>query len=238
MTVAAPPPRPVTKSATGAAASADGSRVRCGQGRVGYAAVSEWNYANVWEVVAEVLPDAPALVHGDLHRTWSAFDRRADALAAWLLGRGIGPGDTVAQYLYSCPEYLESVFAAFKLGLPPVNTNYRYAPDELAYLWDNGDCGAVVFHGEFSERVAAVRARVPKVRAWLWLDDGSGPCPEWATPFASAVAEHSGGRVVAPWGRSPDDLYLVYTGGTQNGGVDQVGIAWVNGDRDVVIALA
>ena len=176
--------------------------------------MSSWNFAEVWEAVAEVLPDAPALVHGDLHRTWRDFDQRADRLAGWLLGQGIGRGETVGQYLYSCPEYLEAVFATFKLGLPPVNTNYRYAPDELAYLWDNGDCGAVVFHGEFADRVAAVRPRVPNVRAWVWVDDGTGPCPEWAQPYEGVLAEHPGGRVVPSWGRSPDDLYLVYTGGT------------------------
>jgi len=176
--------------------------------------VSSWNFAEVWEVVAEHLPDAPALVHGPLHRRWAELDRRADGLAASLLAAGLAPGDTFAQYLYSCPEYIEAVFAAFKIGLPPVNTNYRYAPDELAYLWDNGDCAAVVFHGEFAERVEAVRHRVPGVRTWLWVDDGSGPCPSWALPFEDAIAGHPGGRVVPPWGRSPDDLYLVYTGGT------------------------
>jgi fatty-acyl-CoA synthase len=61
--------------------------------------VSGWNYADVWEVVADVLPDAPALVHGELRRSWRDFDRRADALAAWLLDCGLGRGDTVGQEL-------------------------------------------------------------------------------------------------------------------------------------------
>ena len=50
-------------------------------------------------------------------------------------------------YLYNCPEYLQSTFAAVKVGLVPVNTNYRYGDDELSYLWDNADAVAVVFHG-------------------------------------------------------------------------------------------
>ncbi len=169
--------------------------------------MSAWNFADVWEVVAEVLPDAPALVHGGLHRSWREFNARADGLAASLCDVAEG---SIAQYLYSCPEYLESVFAAFKLGLPPVNTNYRYAPDELAYIWDNGDCAAVVFHGEFTERVAAVRDRVPRVKAWVHVDDGTHPCPPWATPYEQAVAAPPG--PTRP--RSGDDLYLVYTGGT------------------------
>ncbi len=109
--------------------------------------------------------------------TWREFDRRADAVAATLLARGATHQDKVAQYLYNCPEYLESVFAAFKAGLVPVNTNYRYADDELVYLWDNADAVAVVFHGSFAERIERIRGRLPKVATWLWVDDGSGPCP-------------------------------------------------------------
>jgi acyl-CoA synthetase (AMP-forming)/AMP-acid ligase II len=121
--------------------------------------------------------------------------------------------DKFAQYLYNRPEYLESVFAAWKAGLVPVNTNYRYTEDELFYLWDNADAVAVVFQGEFTPRVESIRARLPKVRLWLWVDDGTGPCPEWATPYESA-ATSADGRTIPPWGRSPDDLYMLYTGGT------------------------
>jgi len=70
-----------------------------------------------------------------------------------------------------------------------------------------------VFQGELADRAAAVRDRVPKVRLWLWVDDGTGPCPEWATPYEEAATSATE-RTVAPWGRSPDDLYMLYTGGT------------------------
>ncbi|HEY2333125.1 MAG TPA: AMP-binding protein, partial [Acidimicrobiales bacterium] len=90
----------------------------------------------------------------------------------------------------------------------------RYVDDELVHLWDNGDVAAVVFHGSFGESCHRVRARVPKVKLWLWVDDGTGPCPSWAVPYESAAATPWTGRFVPTWGRSPDDLYLVYTGGT------------------------
>jgi fatty-acyl-CoA synthase len=100
-----------------------------------------------------------------------------------------------------------------KAGLVPVNTNYRYTEDELVYLWDNADVVAVVFHGSFTERIEPLRNRVPGVTTWLWVDDGSGPCPEWAVPYEDAAAS-SADRPMPPWGRSGDDLYLLYTGGT------------------------
>ena len=52
-----------------------------------------------------------------------------------------------------------------------------------AYLWSNADAVAVVFHGAFVDRIERIRDRVPDVRAWLWVDDGSGPCPDWAIPY-------------------------------------------------------
>ena len=135
-----------------------------------------WNLADLWEAIADQIPDELAQQQGERRTTWSEFDRRANGLAAALLAAdGAAEQDKVAQYLYNSPEYLESVFAAFKAGMAVVNTNYRYAADELVYLWDNADATAVVFHGTFAGQCAAIRDRVPKVRTWLWVDSGLFP---------------------------------------------------------------
>jgi acyl-CoA synthetase (AMP-forming)/AMP-acid ligase II len=172
-----------------------------------------WNFAEVWEVIAEQIPDAPAQVQGDRRSTWREFDERANGVAHALLAAGVVEQDKVAQYLYNGPEYLESVYGAWKAGLAPLNTNYRYADDELVYLWDNADAVAVVFHGSFVGTIERIRDRVPQVKLWLWVDDGSGPCPDWASPYEEAATGHPE-RVVPPWGRSGDHLYMLYTGGT------------------------
>jgi acyl-CoA synthetase (AMP-forming)/AMP-acid ligase II len=175
--------------------------------------MTDWNFADVWETVADAVPDAPALVHGERRLSWADVERRANGVAAALLDAGGHHQDKVAHYLYNCPEYLESTFAIVKVGLVPVNTNYRYTEDELVYLWDNADAVAVIFHGTFAERIEGLRVRVPRVRQWLWVDDATGPCPSWATAYDTAAESHPE-RVVTPWGRSGDDLYLLYTGGT------------------------
>ncbi len=172
-----------------------------------------WNFAELWERIAVKFPDAPALVHGDRTITWQAMDERANGLAAALLDAGLGHQDKVALYLYNCPEYMEASYACYKAGLVPVNTNYRYVEDELHYLWDNADAAAVVFHGSFTPLVDKIRPRLGKVRAWLWVDDGEGPCPEWATPYETAAAPTST-RTFGPVPRSGDDILMIYTGGT------------------------
>ena len=170
-----------------------------------------WNAADVYEAFARAIPDATAVVQGDRVLSWAELDRRADGVAATFLAGGLDHQDRVGLYLQNCPEYLEAYVAATKASLVPVNTNFRYADDELAYLWDDADAAAVVFHGSFTESADRVRSRVPTVRLWLWVDDGSGPCPEWAVPYETAAGAQP---TTAPWDRSGDDLVFLYTGGT------------------------
>ncbi|MCU1452733.1 MAG: fatty-acid--CoA ligase [Acidimicrobiales bacterium] len=172
-----------------------------------------WNFAEIWEVVAEQVPDAPAQIQGDRIVSWREFDERANGIAHTLLEAGVEEQDKVAQYLYNGPEYLESMFGIWKAGLAPINTNYRYTDDELVYLWDNADAVAVVFHGAFVEHIERVRDRVQRIHTWLWVDDDTGECPAWAQPYEAAAASHPARRT-APWGRDGDHLYMLYTGGT------------------------
>ena len=172
-----------------------------------------WNFADVFETLAERFPDAPAQVQGDRRFSWAEFDRRADGVAATLLAHGLKRSEKVAQYLYNCPEYLESMFGMFKIGAIPINTNYRYGVEEIAYLWDNADIVAVVFGATFTDRCEEMRARRPEISLWLWVDDGSGPCPPWALPYEQAATSATT-RTIPPDGRSGDDLYMLYTGGT------------------------
>lgn len=184
--------------------------------------MTNFNLADIWELAAEIRGDDHiALIHGNVRESWAELDRRAGGLAKTLLEGGLGQGAKVAQYLYNCNEYVESVFGAMKAAMVPVNTNYRYADEELVYLFDNSDAEAVMFHGAFADRVAGFRGRLPGVRLWIHVDDGSGPCPDFALPYEEAANALGSGsdappdiHVAGPWGRSGDDLYFLYTGGT------------------------
>ncbi|RLE17527.1 MAG: acyl-CoA synthetase, partial [Actinobacteria bacterium] len=190
-----------------------------------------WTFAEIWETAAAQLPDAPFAKQGGRTVSWSEANRRAEGVATFLLDRGAQNQDKVAQYLYNCPEFLETFFACFKASLVPVNTNYRYAADELVYLWDNADAVAVVFHGAFTDTIEEIRDRVPKVRTWLWVDDGTGSCPDWAVPYEDA-ARAEGVPVIDRVTRSGDDLYMLYTGGTT--GMPK-GVEWRQDDLVVVL---
>lgn len=174
-----------------------------------------WTLADVWEAIAASQAERSALIQADRVISWGAFDARADALAAHFLARGLGHQAKVAAYLYNGPEYLETYFAAFKAGVAPVNTNYRYGPEEVRYLFDNADAEAVVFHAGFTELLEKIRPQLPKVKAWIAVAEPGHPTPAWADDYDSVVAKTPAKRPVrAPWGVSGDDLLLLYTGGT------------------------
>ncbi len=190
-----------------------------------------WNYADVWESVARAVPYRAAQVHGQRLIDWASFDARADGLARHLLDAGLGAQAKVAAYLYNAPEYLETYFAAFKAGLAPVNTNYRYVADELIYLFDNADAEAVVFHASFAATVEQIRHRLPKVRTWIAVQEPGHPVPSFAADYESLAARDVG-RTLAPWGRSGDDLLILYTGGTT--GMPK-GVMWRQDDLFLVL---
>jgi fatty-acyl-CoA synthase len=177
--------------------------------------VTAWTFADVWEAIAGVQPDVTAFIHGDRRISWGEFDARADALAAHLIAAGLDRRAKLAAYLYNGPEYIESYYAAFKGGFEPVNTNYRYGAEELFYLFDNADAQAIVFHAGFAETLEPLRARLSKVKAWIAVAEPGHPVPAWASDYDAVVAKVPAKRPArAPWGRSVDDLLLLYTGGT------------------------
>src|SRR5205809_7874641 len=169
--------------------------------RQGGRAMPGTNYADAWEAIAEVQPDALAQLQGARRFTWAEFDKRADAFAAAMLEvDGVEKQAKVAQYLQNCPEYLESVYGGWKVGLVPVNTNFRYTDDELVYLWDNADAIAVVFHGSFTPTIERIKSKVPRVAKWFWVDDDGSAMPDWAVSYGEIVSKPVE-RQAGSWGR-------------------------------------
>jgi fatty-acyl-CoA synthase len=177
----------------------------------------DWNLGDLFELVADTVPERLALAHG-VHgptRTWRELDQRSNALALHL-SRTHRPHDKLALYAYNRPEFVESLVAAIKARLVPVNVNYRYREEELVYLLDNSDATVVVYQAEFADRVARVRDRLPKVREWIEIPDGDGAASGTDTAFAAAYGDivGAGSAQRLDIRREPTDLLFMYTGGT------------------------
>jgi len=183
------------------------------------------NLAAIHEAIAAAVPDRECIVFGDRRFTWAETTDRTRRLADVFRQHGLGcregragiggsesGQDHVALYLHNGNEYLEGMLGAFKARCAPFNVNYRYVEEELRYLFDNADAKAVVYHARFAPLVEKVRSQLPGLRLLLQVPDESGhELLPGALDFETALA---GADPREPSELSPDDLYILYTGGT------------------------
>ena len=158
-------------------------------------------------VVASVDPALPALIHGDVQRSWGDIARRTASVAAAIIAAGALPGDRCALLMRNGPAYGEGMIACLRARLCHVNVNYRYTGEELFYIIDNSDAAVVIYDTEFAPLVASIRTRLP---TRLWLQVG-GETPEFAQDYEAAAAA---GHALPLQQHAGDDMLFIYTGGT------------------------
>ena len=170
----------------------------------------DYNLADIFESLVDVIGDREALVCGDRRLTYAELEDRSNRLAHHFLSIRITPGDHIGVQSYNCTEYVETMIACFKVRAVPVNVNYRYVEEELLYLFRDADLVALVHDTEFTPRINAIRGQAPLLRELVSI--GAGETPQGAVRYDDAIAAQDSSRDFAA--RSADDLYIIYTGGT------------------------
>ncbi|MFE9835597.1 acyl-CoA synthetase [Streptomyces sp. NPDC005551] len=180
----------------------------------------EYNLADLFESVVDVVPGREALVYIDhpgtgaeRRLTYAELDAAANRVAHHLMDSGVRPGEHLGLHLYNGVEYVQTVLACLKARIVPVNVNYRYVEDELAYLYRDADLAALVYDAEFTDRVAAALPRTPALRHLVRVGGTApGAAPPPGVDFTDAEAAGFPERGFPP--RSADDQFIIYTGGT------------------------
>lgn len=164
--------------------------------------VLTWNLGDLFESVAEAVPEREAVVSDLARLTYADLDRRSNQLARHLAGVGVSAGDRVALVLRNGHEYLEGMLAAFKLRAVPINVNTRYTTDEMRYLLNDARPTVVIHEPDLVDVVPTAVAELHPVPVLLAR----------SAAYEAALAARSGDRIEVE--RSGDDHYLLYTGGT------------------------
>lgn len=199
----------------------------------------EFSLSQVHEAIAAEYGARECIVQGPRRLSFAQVAERTRRLAHVLAAHGLGlhreraglagwesGQDHVALYLHNAPEYLESMLGAFKARAVPFNVNYRYVEEELGYLLRDATTRAVIFHAAFAPLLARVLEQLPPMQLLLQVDDGSAtPLLPGALAYERALAEAP--TTPLPITPSPDDLYMLYTGGTT--GMPK-GVLWRQGD--------
>ena len=161
----------------------------------------EFNLADLFEAVADAVPDRTAVVFGNHRLSYREFEARANQFAHVLGAHGVGVGDHVGLYLHNGPEFLEVMLACFKVRAVPINVNDRYVAGEVQYLVDDADLVALVWSPALGPVVDQLG-----LGSWARLAVAAGP------DYESLIADAEATRDFGP--RSGDDHYILYTGGT------------------------
>lgn len=188
--------------------------------------MTEFSFATNLEALAAAFPERPFLSSRERCLSYGQFRDRSRQLANYLLARGLGRvtprseladyasgQDHVALYLYNGSEYLEGMMGAYMSRTASVNVNYRYVAGELAYLFDDARPKALIYHARFAPVLRALASRMRAIDVLLQVADESGePLLDGAVDYEQALA--SVPATIPACQPSPDDLYIVYTGGT------------------------
>ena len=185
-----------------------------------------WNLACTQEAIADAFPDRECIIYGEKRFTWTQYRARARRLANYLRAQGLGKvqdrsalepwesgQDQLGLYLYNGNEYLEGMFGSFAARLAPFNVNYRYTGEELEYLLKDSKAKAIIYHASLAPTLAEIRGNLPDLKVFLQVADESGEALlDGAVDYEEALAHSSEEKPDAE--PSPDDLYILYTGGT------------------------
>jgi 3-oxocholest-4-en-26-oate---CoA ligase len=176
------------------------------------------NIADLFEHAVDAVPDKPALMVGDRTISFAELEGNANRLAHFLQSRGIGPGDHVGLYSKNSIEHVIALIAILKVRAVAINVNYRYVAGELEYLFDNADLVGLVHDRVYAPLVAEVAPKIDSLHTFVAVpnplepDDESDLSPFGGVTLEEALAGQSGDRDFGE--RSPDDIHIIYTGGT------------------------
>ncbi len=169
------------------------------------------DFASVWEMVADLVPENDALICGEDIVSWKDYDLRSSKVASALVEAGLGPNSKAGLYLNNSNEYLIGQNAIFKIGGVPINVNYRYVEEELIYLLDNSDAEAVFYHACYSSRINEIAKSLPNIKAWIEVPDGSKSDFDQSMQYEEILQNFSPMERIT---RDPETIYMLYTGGT------------------------
>ena len=169
------------------------------------------DFASVWEMISDIIPENDALVSGTEVVSWKDYDFMSSKIATALTQAGLSANSKAGLYLNNSNEYLIAQNAIFKIGGVPINVNYRYVAEELIYLLDNSDSEAVFYHACYSSRIEEISRSLPNVKAWIEIPDGTDSNFTGALKYDELLDKCEPMERIH---RDPNTIYMLYTGGT------------------------
>lgn len=161
----------------------------------------------------KLYPEKTAVIDGDLRLTYAEVQKRVNRVVNAVRGLGISKGGRIAALDYNTYRYMELYFGMAASGhvLSPLNT--RLGADEYAYILNDSEAEAIIFHADFKPMFERIRGALRHVKHF-YIADGPADA-DWITGTYEDLID---GASEAPAGGEPEDeddtLNLYYTSGT------------------------
>ena len=160
----------------------------------------------------------PAIICGNHRWTYGEFFDRVSRLSSFLRGSGIGPDGKIAILHPNCHYFLETYYAAARIGAVSVPINFRLSPPEIAYILNHSESKLLVVDPMFKTQIDAIRAEIPGVKTILWTGEGTDADLTYDAVLEQTGAYRPTGRACDPaGGYGPDLLYQRNNGQAQRG---------------------
>jgi long-chain acyl-CoA synthetase len=145
---------------------------------------------------------------GNREISYRELNQAANRVAAGLVRLGIKKGSKVALLVTNRPEFVFSMFGAYKLGAVTVPINCNLKAEEIEYIISNSDASTIITSPEFTETVRGVQSRVAALKTFVVLgDDLYG-----GIPFDALMTEKPDEPAVDVL--PEDEASIIYTSGT------------------------
>ncbi|MFD9029538.1 amino acid adenylation domain-containing protein [Streptomyces sp. NPDC059567] len=179
--------------------------------------LTEWNateaevpdatVVELFEAQVARTPDVVALVHGDVELTYAELDARANRLARYLAGRGVGPESVVAAVFERTVDLVVALLGVIKSGAAYLPIDPAYPADRIAYVTADSGAMCVLTSEELDARPAEPghRPQVP-----VLLLDGAEVAEGLAGLADGPLAD--GERTAAL--RPEHPMWVIYTSGS------------------------
>lgn len=161
------------------------------------------NIGNILEKRAEIMGEKVGFIHKNVQLTFSEMNSRTNAIADYLLQKGLKAGDTIAILCKNNEHAIATFFGAAKVGIISTMVNWRLQQPELAYILTHSDAQLVVYDEVFEEVIEALKTSIP---AKDYLSHTTSP--SFAEIYEREVAEPT----YVTSGEQP--ILMMYTSGT------------------------
>ncbi|HEV2736531.1 MAG TPA: amino acid adenylation domain-containing protein, partial [Longimicrobiaceae bacterium] len=156
-----------------------------------------------FEAQAARTPEAPAVVCGERALTYRELNARANRLAHYLAGRGVGPDVRVGICVERSPEMMVGLLAILKAGGAYVPLDPEYPEERLRYMLDDAEPAALLTQASLAGRFAGAGAPVVALDrdAAAWADrPDTDPGRAGLTPDHLAYVIYTSGSTGRPKG--------------------------------------